>query len=136
MQTLGLKTVPEPKGYQIFGFDFEKSVDGYDALIQRFIKFFLTPIGSDPLDLEYGTTFARDAFTTIDALSVEASVVQSVDYTVEKLSEMDVGREPENALSTANVLQVTVEPGGSVTIKLELVNKAGTSYLVGLAVGA
>jgi hypothetical protein len=47
-------------GYKTFTFGFRAAlkVTGPQALVNRWVKTFMTPKGSDPLDITYGTTFA------------------------------------------------------------------------------
>lgn len=55
--------VPEQdvSGYRVFTFGFKAAlkVKGPQALVNRWAKTFMTPKGSDPLDVTVGTTFAQ-----------------------------------------------------------------------------
>jgi hypothetical protein len=48
-------------GYRMFTFGFKAAlkVQGPQALVNRWAKTFMTPKGSDPLDITMGTTFAQ-----------------------------------------------------------------------------
>lgn len=134
LKSLNLIPVSEPQGLRIFQLDFDESTDSNIGFVSRFVKFFLTPIGSDPLDLEYGTFFARGFFGTVDPTAIESFVYQSVAYAVEKMQDDDFQsrRLSEDSLAEVVVKQVSVDKTGNVTISLDLYTKAETETTVNL----
>lgn len=135
-QDLALQAVAATGG-RFIGFDTTTKHDGLRALIYRFIKFFLTPIGSDPANLEYGTEFGKIIASPVDPTTLQAIVLQSIDYTVEKLREYDAQREEDNALRNAVLQRLEVDSSGaSATIYIEITNVANQSLIVYVTTGA
>lgn len=118
------------QGFKCFEFGYKSAlkVTGFQYLINRWIKVFMTPIGSDPLDREYGTAAAGLIGANVTRLSTEVQdvVALSVVQTNEQIKVQDVeGLFPDNErLQNATIEQyVETESGFDVWIAIE--NMAG-----------
>lgn len=110
--------------FMSFGFDSTLGVKGFQMLINVWLKCFLTPRGSDPSNLRYGTDFtkligsnispqdARDVVVlSIQDCNKQITTIQSVDNTLtasEKLA---------NCVLTSYVIDKSA-PGFTATVEI------------------
>lgn len=77
-------------GFVTFGdYATPQKVDGIYKVINRFLKCFLTPRGSDPADTEYGTTLMANFGNTYDPRTGFSLAAQAVEEVTTKIREYD-----------------------------------------------
>jgi hypothetical protein len=124
-----------------FGFTSALKVQGLQFLVNRWVKTFMTPVGSDPLSPESGTSFAALIGVNINQNNpdIEDAVVLAVDDTNEQLAEQEniSSYSAEESLGYAKLVTLRYDPASSsVNIWIELSNKLNqtiTLKLVDLA---
>jgi hypothetical protein len=122
-----------PKGLRIITFGAYPTVlgvEGAQKMVNRFVKCFLTPRGSDVSDLDYGTQLAGVIGGTVDFSMVYAYAVAAVNDTTQKIQEYDTLSElpDDERLAGAGIEEVQVRSADrSVTLRLRLTNVAGSS---------
>jgi hypothetical protein len=124
-----------------FGFTSALKVQGLQFLVNRWVKTFMTPVGSDPLSPESGTSFAALIGVNINQNNpdIEDAVVLAVDDTNEQLAEQEniSSYSAEESLGYAKLAILRYDPASSsVNIWIELSNKLNqtiTLKLVDLA---
>lgn len=130
----------ESYGYRVFTFGFRASlkVEGPQALVNRWVKTFMTPKGSNPLSKTEGTTFGKlltSDVTLYQSSAVEDVVVLAIEDANEQVRQQDKeGFYPVNErLANATLLedQTSVDATG-VTIWIRIVNMAGEELPVRL----
>lgn len=113
----------EVAGLKVFTFGFTASlkVQGLQSLVNRWVKTFMTPKGSDPHDPNSGTDFASLAGSNIVRNSPDLYDVTaiSVDETNDQIHEQDIAGvfPPEESLLTAS-LQGFVESGDGTGLEV------------------
>lgn len=122
----------EALGTQVFTFGFRATlkVQGPQALVNRWVKTFMTPKGTNPLDLGEGTAFGRMIGSNANAYhqGIEDVVLLSIEDANEQVRKQDLdGLFPENErLSNATILRFnTLVEGDSVELWVRIVNVAG-----------
>lgn len=122
---------------RFIGIDTTKSNSGFITAVYRFLKLFLTPIGTDPSDLTYGTEFGRMVLGNVDPLLLEAVIVQSVNYALDKLREYDRERDDDSAIDSVVLRKIQIDNSGTAaTIYLDISNRAGKTMLTYITTGA
>jgi hypothetical protein len=121
-----------------FGFISSLKVRGLQALVNRWIKTFMTPLGSDPLHQDRGTTFASllGLNVSLNNPDVEDDVVLSINSTNEQIGEQDdAGYYPDSEmLGYAKLTAMSYDPlTSSLSIWLDMSNKNGDYLTVKLA---
>jgi hypothetical protein len=124
-----------------FGFTSALKVQGLQFLVNRWVKTFMTPVGSDPLSPESGTSFAALIGVNINQNNpdIEDAVVLAIDDTNEQLAEQEniSSYSAEESLGYAKLVTLRYDPASSsVNIWIELSNKLNqtiTLKLVDLA---
>ena len=126
-------------GNKVFTFGFVSSLKvwGLQALVNRWAKTFMTPVGSDPLHQEEGTSFAALLGVNINQENpeIEDAVVLAIDDTNEQLAEQESGGGyPENeSLGYAKLTEIAYDPtSSSVSIWVEISNKLNESMTLKL----
>lgn len=125
--------VPERdvRGYKTFTFGYKAAVkvDGIQGLVNRWAKTFMTPKGSDPLDAEAGTNFARLIGMNISKVSgdLEDVATLAIEDANAQVRTQDIeGLYPENeSLLSAHLLDF-VASGSGIEMWIEIKNLAGT----------
>jgi hypothetical protein len=120
-----------------FGFISSLKVWGLQALVNRWAKTFMTPVGSDPLHPDTGTSFAALIGVNVnqDNPDIEDAVVLAIDDTNEQLTEQESnGAYPTNeSLGYAKLTAIAYDPtSSSVSIWVEISNKLNESLTLKL----
>jgi len=128
------------KGTKVFTFGFTASlkVTGLQSLVNRWVKTFMTPVGSDPLHPEFGTEFGNLIGANIagHASALLDVVAIAVDEVNEQVQEQDRKgfRAPDESLDDAQLTRfVPSESGDGFDVWVEITNKEGTTLQVRLA---
>jgi hypothetical protein len=121
-----------------FGFVSSLKVQGLQALVNRWIKTFMTPLGSDPLHKDRGTTFAAllGLNVSLNNPDVEDAVVLSIDSTNVQIEEQDeAGYYPDSEmLGYAKLTHMSYDAlTSSLSIWIDMSNKNGEYLTVKLA---
>ena len=122
-----------------FGFKTSLKVTGFQALVNRWAKTFMTPKGSDLLHPSEGTTFASliNANAPRNQISqVQDVIIISIDDANAQIHAQDlVGvYTPDEMLQTAHMVGYqSTATGESVDVWVEITNLAGTSLTLRLA---
>lgn len=108
-------------------------VKGIQKMVDRFIKCFFTPKGSDISDSEYGTQLADLFLGSVDPTELRELAVMAVRETEDKIQEYDSRKysPADERLAFAEIEEIVVDqvtPG--VEIRIILTNTAGTRALV------
>jgi hypothetical protein len=104
-------------------------VKGIQKMIDRFLKCFMTPLGTDISDPSYGTILATSFLGNINSGDLYSIALQSVSAAQQKIQEYDSygNAEDDERLSSAQIDNIAVEQSsGAVQITLRLTNAAGT----------
>lgn len=120
-------------GTRIFTFGFKASlkVQGPQALVNRWVKTFLTPKGSNPLDKNEGTGFGRLVGANISSRNktgVEDVVLLAIEDANDQVRQQDLDALfPENErLANAVLLRIYTPPTGDGTeVWVQITNVAG-----------
>jgi hypothetical protein len=120
-----------------FGFVSSLKVWGLQALVNRWIKTFMTPVGSDPLHQDSGTSFASLIGVNVnqDNPDIEDAVVLAIDDTNDQLADQESGGGyPEDeSLGYARLTSISYDASSStVSIWVEISNKLNESLTVKL----
>lgn len=97
-------------------------------MVNRFVRCFMTPIGSDLSDPTYGTALAALFLGSIRANDLSSVVAQAVADTEQKIREYDSanGAPASERLASATIDDIQVDPsGGRVVVIITLKNAAG-----------
>lgn len=113
-----------------FGFRASLKVSGPQSLVNRWVKTFMTPKGSNPLDKEEGTAFGRMVGANINSYDhgIEDVILLAIEDANEQVRKQDLeGMFPENErLSNATLLQQKTEIYDDVVVLwVRIVNVAG-----------
>lgn len=141
-----IQLVPEAAttGAGFYGFGAVRSIGvrGVQKLVNAFAKHLLTPVGSDPLDLTYGTDLPNLLGSNVDVHDAKEVLELSVAKTVQALQSYQASAEipDDERLSTATVTDYIVipeAPGFSAQIYIEnILNQGITVLLPSLQVGS
>jgi hypothetical protein len=125
------------QGYKTFTYGFRASlkVTGPQALVNRWVKTFMTPRGSDPLDITYGTTFpalfgGNYSYASTDLQDVVVLAMEDASDQVKKQDIEGFYNDDERLLS-ATLIKYEPAPAG-FTVWVEIKNMAGQSLPVKL----
>ena len=123
------------RGYRCveFGFAAALKVTGFQSLVNRWLKTFLTPLGSDLLDPEAGTGFGFLMESNMGEVNgdVRDAVELAVQDANEQVQDQDLeGLFPEDErLASADIVTYNEVPAGfEVWVRIE--NEAGTALTV------
>jgi hypothetical protein len=116
-----------------FGYRSALAVRGFQALINRWLKTFLTPLGSDPLHDDVGTEVASIIGANYDGAADDLiDIVRlSIDSTNEQVRAQDVAglRDEDESLNTAVLVRFESEAAG-FDVWVDISNLAGESLTV------
>ena len=118
------------KGLKVFTFGFTAAlkVKGPQALVNRWAKTFMTPLGSDPRDPDAGTEFANMVGGNLSLRSPEVQdvITVSIDETNEQVREQDLegDYDANESLLNARLIGFKLnDQGDGVEIWVEIVNR-------------
>lgn len=104
-------------------------VTGFQSLVNRWMKIFMTPKGSQPIRLLEGTDFAYLIGSNVSDLgSLEAVVAEYLDDATQQVQAVDrVSRTLTNdqRLRSAALIQFNAVPPSGIEFWVELTNQAG-----------
>jgi len=129
----------EVRGFRTFTFGYEASVkiSGAWALVDRWLKTFMTQKGSDPLDPNYGTSFPTLVGGNMsDVSSAEDAVYVALSDANDQVKTQDIESmsPPEERLQNAYLLSIRSSDGkDGLVIWVRISNEAGTSIPVQVA---
>lgn len=129
VQTLPVSEQVETFKFMSFGFEATVGVKGFQQLINTWLKCFLTPKGTDPTDLNYGTPFSNLIASDIPVQDARDVVVLSIDDCNEQLfafQKTDATLTATERLASAqltNFVEDRSAPGFTATVELK--NQAG-----------
>ena len=129
---------PSNTGFKAFEFGFTASlkVDGFQSLINRWLKVIMTPEGSDPLYPDYGTVLPNLIGSNVNDLTTELedAITLSVTSANSQVREQDLeGLYPEEErLKQATVVDIQLGED-SIEAWVEIENMAGTRLTIPLA---
>jgi hypothetical protein len=119
----------EVEGYKIYTFGYRAAVkvEGLQALVNRWVKTFLTPAGSDPHDLSAGTEFGNLIGGNIGTHSAALldEVIMAIDSANDQVQQQDLdGLYPSNeSLQSAKLLNYSPnEAGDGFDLWVEITN--------------
>ena len=107
-------------------------VAGVQKMVDRFVKCFFTPLGSDLTDREYGSTVMAHFGNTLPS-ALEPLVYSSVQQCVDTLQRYDdlYFTEDDERISGASVESYQEDPAGDgFLVKVRLTNAAGTTVSI------
>jgi len=108
------------------------AVRGIHKLVARFLKCFMTPIGSDLSDPDYGTTLLASFLGNVDPRTLPALAARAVEEATESIRRYDTeyDRDDDERLAGVEVQNILVDESGlAVVLYLELQNVEGTTAL-------
>jgi hypothetical protein len=123
-----------------FGYNPPVGVRGLQMLVNIWLKCFLTPKGSDPVNLSYGTDFTRligSNVTPEDARDVVLLAIQDCNAQIKAFQAKDTSLTATERLATCVLIEYTIDntaPG--FTAKVDLKNVANERLVVNLPAGA
>jgi hypothetical protein len=125
--------VADVSGTKIFTFGFTSAlkVEGLQFLVNRWVRVFMTPRGSDPLEPEFGTDFGSLVGTNVPK-SAKGSIIDIVAMAIDDASEQvqaqdtKAGYNESESLDQANLLRFSpTSSGDGFEAWVEIKNKAG-----------
>lgn len=117
------------KGITFGDYDVHVGVTGVQKMVDRFLKCFFTPLGSDLTDRNYGTTVMA-YFGNAVAEVLTAAVYSSVQQCVETLKRYDDQYDTnlDERIQSAKVEELQVDASGDgFLVKVRLTNAEGTT---------
>jgi len=127
----------ETFGYKCFEFGFKAAlkVKGPQALVNRWVKTLMTPLGSDPLYPENGTTFGNLIGANINSISADTRdlVIIAIEEASEQVREQDLrGLFPDDERLQSAELMDFVELDAGFEVWVLIKNRAGDALPVRL----
>lgn len=134
---LQLVSAAQYKGTKFYSFGPERSVAvrGLQALVNMFVKYLLTPIGSDHTDLSYGTQLTSLLGSNVTADDAQDVLQLSVEKTVTAIQGWQRAKQvpPEERLLSATVtgfVSIPSAPGFAAQIYIQNVAGQGLKVLL------
>lgn len=135
--------VPEGqvRGWKVFTFGYRSAlkVEGLQALVNRWTRVLVTPKGSDPLDLSFGTEFG-DLIGSNIPKSARSSLIDivaiAIDDANEQVMEQDRIAQYDEHEALENAQMVRFHPsaaGDGFQVWVEIQNRAGENLVTRLA---
>lgn len=119
-----------------FGFSPTIAVKGFQMLLNQWIKCFLTPRGSDPTDLDYGTDFTKLVGSNLDlsdARDVTAISVSTCNEYVKRIQINDQSLTGSERLASAEIVRFTETPDApGFDVYVEIKNQANERLVLNL----
>jgi len=122
--------------FMSFGFNPPVAVRSFQMLINIWLKCFLTPKGSDPTNLKYGTNFTRllgSNVTPRDARDVIIIAIEDCNNQIKTIQARDTTLSITERLLSATLVEFSIDntaPG--INAKVELKNVANQRLLLNL----
>lgn len=137
-----LEGIPESQvtnaEFLTFGpYDKSVGVRGVHKLVSRFLKCFMTPIGSDLADEDYGTTLMSSFLGNIDSKDLVGLASRAVGEAVDTLQRYDseYALDDDERLHSAELQDVFVDTTTqAIEIHIRIQNVAGTALLIPVSV--
>lgn len=130
-------TTDDWPGTKPFNFGQTRSlgIAGLQKLVNMFLKYLMTPIGTDPLDLDAGTALPMLIGSNVDSNDVQETLQIAVETTVGALIAIQSKQSPpdDEALAGASVtdfILIPALPGFSAQIYIQNVAGAGLTFLL------
>lgn len=124
-------------GSKFFSFGPKRSlgVRGIQKLVNLFTKYLMTPLGSDPLDIEGGTELPGLLGSNVVPSDAKDILLLAVDKTAKALDAIQSAQEvpDDERIATATVTQfITIDagPGFAAQIYIESVTRQGLEFLL------
>lgn len=123
-------------GFYSFGQARSLGVRGIQKLVNVFAKCLLTPIGSDPTDLTYGTILTSMIGANVgldDAREILLTSIDTAAAFVKSVQSVDTGVPDDERLATATVTDFIVipdAPGFAAQILVQNVANQGLTFLL------
>ncbi len=105
------------------------AVRGIHKLVSRFIKCFMTPLGTDISDPDYGTSLLAAFMGNVDPRTLRSLASRAVTEAVDSIQQYDAeyDRDDDEVLSDVEVQDVLIDDSNTaVVIYLKIENAAGT----------
>jgi len=138
IQTLPAAEQKATGKYMSFGFTSAIGVKGFQMLINQWIKTLLTPVGSDPADVDSGTTFStlrNSNFGVSELQDMVAMAVEQCNDQVFAAQQQDFTLTASERLATADIIEFVVSPSGpGFDVSIEINNQAGENLEFNLPV--
>ena len=119
-----------------FGFTAALKVTGFQSLVNRWLKIFFTPRGSDPLDLTSGTSFANMVGGNYSGYAeLQSELIMSIEDTNDQIRQQDLRRmgPADEQLQAASIQRLSLSEAGShVEVWVRIQYLAGTTLVVHL----
>jgi hypothetical protein len=136
-----IQTLPQAEQRSTFkfmswGFTGSVAVKGLQMLVNDWLKCFLTPRGSDPIDLEYGTVFTGLIASNVrpqDARDITLLAIEQCNTQMVSFQKGDTTLTSSERLASAALINFVIDnsaPGFSATVELK--NQAGEKLLFNL----
>lgn len=111
-----------------FGRSAPLAVSGAQKLLNRWVKVFMTPVGSHPVRRNEGTRFSALLRANVDFDRVQPDILEAVDDATEQLRSADrqvPSRPPNEAIRSATVTRFNLLGASGVEFWVEIANMAG-----------
>ncbi len=126
----------EQRGIFTFGYADTLAVRGFQMLINLWLKIFFTRRGSDPTNLERGTTYTNLIGSNVsleDAEDIIRISLTQCNAQVRAIQAGDTTLLPRERLSDAHLLRYTADPSGpGFEVYIEILNQAGDKLQVNI----
>lgn len=118
-----------------FGQQRSLGIAGLQKLVNMFLKYLMTPVGTDPLDLDSGTELPLLIGSNVDVDDVKETLIFAVETTVSAIISRQSSRPPpdDEALAGASVtdfISIPSLPGFSAQIYIQNIEGAGLTFLL------
>ena len=124
-------------GSKFFSFGLQRTVGvrGLQKLVNLFTKYLLTPVGSDPHDLTYGTDLPNLLGSNVAVDDAKDILLLAVDKTVKAVQAFQAGAAiaDDERLATATVtefLEIPEAPGFAAQVLIQNVLNHGLTFLL------
>jgi len=108
-------------------------VRGIHKLVARFLKCFMTPLGSDISDPDYGTSLMLSLVGNVDSRTLHSLAARAVTEAVDSIQRYDAeyNRDDDERLFDVEIQSINIDRDNpAVVFYLELKNVEGTTALV------
>lgn len=138
---LHIQTLPEAEQQETFkfvslGFPGGVGVKGFQNLINTWLRVFLTPRGSDPADLGFGTDFPGLIGSNVGLADARDVVLLAIDQCNEQVTAFqqdDVSLTPSERLASATIIEFTEQPSApGFDVRVEIKNRANERLVLNL----
>lgn len=122
--------------FMSFGFEATLGVKGFQMLINIWLKCYLTPRGSDPSNLKYGTDFTKligSNVRPLDARDVVVVAIEDCNRQILAIQAIDTTLTATERLANCKLVQFVVDesaPGFTATVEIK--NQANERLILNL----